>query len=316
MDWNRLRRRRVTPTKATGAYVSLDELIRIQFRVGDFSFLPKQPVTSILAGRYGSRLRGRGMNFEELRRYQPGDDIRTLDWKVTARTRNPYVRTYTEEKDRAVLLLVDQRINMFFGTKRQFKSVTAAELAAIGAWRSLAVGDRVGAIVFNDSEIVEIAPQQSEQTVMAILGAVTRMNHELSATSAVQPNGPMLNRVLESVRKMATHDLLVIAISDFYGAEPATDRCITTLTSHNDMLALLTYDPSRQHPVNQSLTLSDGTRKVELDLSEKANRARLAADFQREVEERTRFLRKLSAPVFMIFNDRDVVDQVRKILGG
>ena len=100
MDWSRIKRQRAAPSKAPGVYADLDELIRIQFQARDFSFKPRQPVTSILSGRYASRLRGRGLNFEELRRYLPGDDIRTMDWKVTARTRSPHVRVYTEERDR------------------------------------------------------------------------------------------------------------------------------------------------------------------------------------------------------------------------
>ena len=136
-------------------------------------------MSSILSGRYASRLRGRGLNFEEIRRYLPGDDIRTMDWKVTARTRSPHVRVYTEEKDRAVVLVIDQRINMFFGTRDKLKSVTAAELAALGAWRAVAVGDRVGAVIFNDTELVDVRPQRSQKTVMSILGTIIRMNHEL-----------------------------------------------------------------------------------------------------------------------------------------
>ena len=95
----------------------------------DFHFRPRQPVHSLLAGRHASRLRGRGLAFEELRPYLPGDDIRTMDWHVTARTGKPHVRVYTEEKDRPVLLVVDQRQNMFFGSKRAMKSVAAAEAA-------------------------------------------------------------------------------------------------------------------------------------------------------------------------------------------
>ena len=83
MDWTRIRRKTVRSDKPPGVYTNLDDLIRIQFKARDFSFLPHQPVTSILSGRYASRLRGRGLNFEELRRYIPGDDIRTMDWKVT-----------------------------------------------------------------------------------------------------------------------------------------------------------------------------------------------------------------------------------------
>ena len=80
----------------SGVYASLDQLMRLRYRASGFSFLPRQPIHSILAGRHASRLRGRGLNFEELRNYVPGDDIRTVDWKATARTRKPQVRGYTE----------------------------------------------------------------------------------------------------------------------------------------------------------------------------------------------------------------------------
>ena len=143
MDWTKIKRNTAGADKPSVVYANLDDLIRIQFKARNFSFLPRQPVSSILSGRYASRLRGRGLNFEELRRYLPGDDIRTIDWKVTARTRTPHVRVFTEEKDRSVLLIVDQRINMFFGTRDKLKSVTAAELSALGAWRAIHVGDRV-----------------------------------------------------------------------------------------------------------------------------------------------------------------------------
>ena len=87
---------------ALGVYADLNDLVRLRFHARGYSFLPRQPVHSVLAGRHGSRLRGRGLNFEEIRRYLPGDDIRIMDWRVTARTREPHVRVYTEERDRAV----------------------------------------------------------------------------------------------------------------------------------------------------------------------------------------------------------------------
>ena len=297
-------------------YANLDDLIRIQFKVGDFSFLPSQPVSSILSGRYASRLRGRGMNFEELRQYQTGDDIRNMDWKVTARTRSPHVRVYTEEKDRCVILLVDQRINMFFGTKEKMKSVTAAELAAVGAWRSIAVGDRVGAIIFNDTDLVEITPQRSQQTVMSILGNIVRMNHMLRADSEVQPNGSMINRALEAAQRLAPHDVLVILISDLFGVDKQTERLVTGLASHNDILALVAYDPVRKSPFKQSLIVSDGKLEIEVDLTKKSSRNKIIDDFQVEIDKATVFLRKLSAPLFMISNENDVTNQIRTLLGG
>ena len=139
-----------------GVYVDLDELIALDRRDRRVSFLPRQPVRSLLSGRYASRMRGRGLNFEEIRDYRSGDDVRSIDWKVTARLRKPHVRVFNEERDRQALLVVDQRLTMFFGSRLAMKSVTAAQAAAIGAWRILAVGDRVGGIVFNDRDIAEV----------------------------------------------------------------------------------------------------------------------------------------------------------------
>jgi uncharacterized protein (DUF58 family) len=260
-------------------------------------------------------LRGRGLNFEELRRYHPGDDIRTMDWKVTARTRSPHVRVYTEEKDRAVLLLVDQRQHMFFGSRTRLKSVTAAELAALAAWRALDVGDRIGAIVFNDTEMVEIKPQRSRQKVMEILGHVVRQNHAVSADSTVNPNPGQLNRVLEKARVLAPHDALVVLISDGLGVDDETQRFTAWLAEHNDVLALLVHDPSRIDPTGARLTVSDGTLQMDLDLTDPSVSRKMADDFRTEQENLTRSLRRLSAPLLMISNEEDVVAQVRRLLG-
>ena len=262
MDWTKIKRKSPKAAKTAGAYANLDDLIRMQFKVRDFSFLPRQPVTSVLAGRYASRLRGRGLNFEELRRYLPGDDIRTMDWKVTARARSPHVRVYTEEKDRSVLLVVDQRINMFFGTRNRMKSVTAAELAALGAWRALDVGDRVGAVVFNDTDAVVIRPQRSRNTVMSILAAVVRMNHGLNANTRVEPNAAMLNQALEKVLRLAPHDVLVVFISDFFGVNDESERMTSLIARHNDILGVLVHDPIRLNPPARSVPVTDGRDSV------------------------------------------------------
>jgi len=315
MDWTRIRRKTVGADKPPGVYANLDDLIRIQFKARDFSFLPQQPVSSVLSGRYASRLRGRGLNFEELRRYLPGDDVRTMDWKVTARTRSPHVRVYTEEKDRAVLLIVDQRINMFFGTRDKLKSVTTAELAALGAWRAVDVGDRVGAVIFNDTELIDIQPQRSQKTVMSILGAVVQMNHALRADTEVKPNASMLNRALERALQLAPHDVLLVMISDFFGVDEQTERLTARMAEHNDVLALLVHDPIRLRPASQSITVSDGSLQMEIDFADKRVREKLAGDYREEQEHITHFLNRLSAPLLLVSNEGDVVDQVRRLLG-
>ena len=315
MDWSRIKRKPTSSKATPGVYVYLDDLIRIQFSSRDFSFKPQQPVSSVLSGRYGSRLRGRGLDFSELRRYLPGDDIRTMDWKVTARTRSPHVRVYTEEKDRAVLLLVDQRQNMFFGTRDRLKSVTAAELAALGAWRALAVGDRIGAVVFNDTEVVEFRPRRSRQTVMQILGEVVRQNHALAADRTVESNPGQLNRVLEKARILAPHDVLVITISDGFGTDATTERLSAGLVEHNDLLALLVHDPLRLDPRGPRMTVSDGSLQIDLDLSDRKVSDAIAEDYRNDQEQMAHFLRRLSAPLLMISNRGDPVDQVRRLLG-
>src|SRR5215475_6243897 len=209
--------RPMTRSPAPGVYADLGELTRLQFKARGFSFLPRQPVQSLLAGRHASRLRGRGLNFDEIRRYLPGDDIRQIDWKATVRTRKTQTRVFTEERERSVLLLVDQRITMFFGSVRNMKSVTAAEAAALAAWRVVGEQDRVGALIFNDSKITEIRPQRSQVTVMRILHEVLEQNHALSVDSGMRSNGAMFNQALQRCERLTKHDCLVCIISDGFG---------------------------------------------------------------------------------------------------
>src|SRR5215468_1002179 len=151
-------------------------------------------------------MRGRGLNFEEIRDYRSGDDVRSIDWKVTARLQKPHIRVFNEERDRPALLVVDQRLAMFFGSQLAMKSVTAAQAAAIGAWRILGVGDRIGAVVFNDRDIVEVRPRRSRQTVLQILTAVATQNQALGVGRGIVSDPTMLNRALDRARRLALHD--------------------------------------------------------------------------------------------------------------
>ena len=315
MDWTKIRRKTVEAQKPAGAYTNLDDLIRIQFQARGFSLKPTQPVTSVLAGRYGSRLRGRGLNFEELRHYHAGYDIRTMDWKVTARTRSPYVRVYSEEKDRKVLLVVDQRITMFFGTRQRLKSVTAAELAALGAWRAVDVGDRVGAVVLNDEDIAMVRPQRSQATVMRILRSVVDMNHQLRADSGVKPSPGMLNEALRRAVQLCPHDVLVVLISDAEGVDAETERLTAALAARNDVIAFLVVDESRLDPGQERITLSDGEVQMEVDFSDRKLRDRVVDDARSQAEQMTHYLRRLSAPLLTVSNQGSTVSQVRQLLG-
>jgi uncharacterized protein (DUF58 family) len=315
MDWSKISRRKIASQQPRGVYAGLEDLVRIRFRARDFSFQPRQPVTSVLSGRYGSRLRGRGLDFEELRSYQPGDDVRTMDWRVTARTRSPHVRVFSEEKDRAVLLVVDQRLNMFFGTRNRLKSVTAAELAALGGWRALDSGDRIGGVLFNDERLIEFRPERSEKNLMAILHGLLGMNHALRADSRARTAPDMLNRALEKVLRLAPHDVLVVIVSDFFGVDARSEQLTARIAAHNDILGVLVHDPMRVEPAAELLRVGDGGREAEIDLRDARLRQRLVADYRAEQQRITHFLRRLSAPLLMISNQGDVVEQVRRLLG-
>ncbi len=302
--------------KLTGVYAYLDDLIRIQFQAQGFSFLPKQPINSLLSGRHASRLRGRGLNFEEIRRYLPGDDIRNMDWKVTARTQKAHTRVFTEERDRPVLLLVDQRLSMFFGSRKVMKSVTAAETAALGAWRVLDAGDRVGALVFDDSDITEIKPHRSQKRVMQILQAVTEMNHALRIDAGITSAPGMLNQVLKKTAFLAKHDYLVTIISDLNGADSETERWVSRIARHNDLIVCLIYDPlETQLPKGGKLVVSDGEFQLEVDTSSGKVQKDFSEIFNQKLQDTKEWLSKRGIPILPLNTSEDVASQVRRILG-
>jgi uncharacterized protein (DUF58 family) len=303
-------------TQTSGIYVQLDELVRLQHKASGFSFLPRQPVHSILSGQHASKLRGRGLNFEELRNYLPGDDTRNIDWKVTARTRTPYVRVYTEEKDRTVWLLVDQRVGMFFGSRQRMKSVVAAEVAAISAWRVLSVGDRVGALVFDDSEVSVIPPHRSRERVMQILKQVVKKNHALSAHPDLKPNAGKLNEALKQVSHLARHDCLVCLITDGDGVNSETRRHISRLSEHNDVLTALVYDPlEKDMPSAGRLRFANDVGQLEADTSNRKLRLAFQSEFEKKLERIQSASRRFSIPVLTLDTNNPVADQLRDAFG-
>jgi len=295
---------------------SVDALARLQARAVGFTFLPRQPVHGLLAGRHASRLRGRGLSFDEIRQYRPGDDIRNMDWKVTARTRAPHVRVYTEERDRPVLLVVDQRQSMFFGSRRCMKSVAAAEASAVAAWRVLDSGDRVGALVFNDSETVEIRPHRSRQRVMRILEAVVTMNHALDTANAGKSDSTRLNTVLRQARRVAKHDYLVIVITDGSGVDEDTLREAQLIAAHNDMIWVRIYDPlEAELPDVGNVVLRSGDAMLQVDTSDRRLRDGFRDAFAAQLDSAHSSALKAAIPHLPIHTAEEVATQVRRILG-
>lgn len=298
------------------AYIELADLLKLRYQAQGFSYLPRQPIHSLLSGSRASRLRGRGLNFEELRAYLPGDDIRNIDWKVTARTGKPHTRVYTEERDRPVLMLVDQRLNMFFGSRVSTKSATAAEAAAASAWRVLGVGDRPGALIFNDTRIELVRPHRSETRVLELLNSLVTFNCELTVDSTDKPNASQLNEALRRTAGMVSHDYLVVLISDLHGADQETAKLITRIAEHNDALVCFVYDPLEADlPSSGKLVVSDGDLQLQFDGTDADLRQQFARSFSDRFEQGRNLLLRRQVPVLPLQTSRPVIEQIREHLG-
>jgi len=279
------------------------------------SFLPRQPAGSVLSGRHASRLRGRGLNFEEMRNYLPGDDVRSIDWKATARTGTAHVRVFTEERDRPALLIVDQRMSMFFGSERNMKSVSAAEAAAISAFRILSVGDRVGGIVFDDERSVAVAPRRSRRSVFAFLEAISEANERLRADRAVAAKPGHLNSVLDRAARTARHDHLVIVYSDFDGIDDGTERRLRSLAAHNDVLLALVFDPQAERPFRpQRLVVGNVTAQAEVDFSSSTVREAVGGYTRERLARIRNWQKTIYLSVLPISAGRDTLEQLRELL--
>lgn len=310
-----------TPSRTRGVHVTLDDLIGLRHRARGFSFLPHHPVRSLLAGRYGSRLRGRGLNFEEIRRYRPGDDIRSIDWKVTARTGKPYTRVYSEEKDRPVMVVLDQRQSMFFGSRLNMKSVTGAELGALALWKAYLDGDRPGCLVFDDVESSFFAPRRSRQTVSRIftelVGYNTRLKDVAVSHENVKDAPTKLNTVLQQLTQHASHDWLYLVISDYQGFDQKSYQSIRELNRHNDIVLFLVHDPLALElpPSSTTLRFVGGDQRIEVDTGLRKIRELAPQVLRGRMEEMTKRLAALSVPLLPISCGEDTADQMARFIG-
>lgn len=297
-----------------GVCVTLDELMRLGGASQGITFRSRQPAHSVLGGRHASRLRGRGLDFEELRAYQPGDDIRAMDWRVTARARSPFVRVYREEKERPVTLVCDQRVGMFFGSVKDMKSVTAARAAAVVAHSVVRGGDKISAVVFGDERIQTFGPERSQHQVQRILGCIRDHNRQLLDT----PGASVVDRLddaLERVLRIVSQDHLIVLITDLVGAGERTKKLATELRRHNDLVLLWVHDPlEAELPDVGEVVLGDGAWQVQVDTAQPAVREKFAADVAARKQRAASFALHFDVPVLPLSTDRDVVAQLREQL--
>lgn len=273
---------------AVGAYVDLARLIGLRLAAGQLKLSRRSRALSALAGPNKANFRGRGIDFEEVRSYQPGDDIRTIDWRVTARTGSAHTKVFREERERPVLVVVDQRSSLFFGSRNCCKSVLAAELASLLAWSALANGDRVGGLVFNEHEHRELRPRRSRKTVLAILSELASFNGALPLELPGEEDS--LGTMLGNLRRVARPGSSVYLISDFQGAHtPGAREHLSRLAQHTEITALCCTDPIEQAlPPPGRYAVTDGSRRSELTTSDE----RLRARFEQQQASRNEALRQ------------------------
>lgn len=223
--------------------ISLQALIRLQADARALKLPSARPARARQAGLQHSSQRGRGMAFAEVRLYQPGDDIRSIDWRVTARRQAPHTKLYEEERERPVLLLCDLGPTLFFASTGAFKQVRCAQLAAILAWLSLAAGDQVGGIVFNGNALTVQRPARRKKSVLRLLDTLANQQR-ISADSAASET--TLDMALREARRVAHTGSRIFVISDFLNASENTTSLLGALARHNSVSALRVVDPLEQ----------------------------------------------------------------------
>lgn len=281
----------IAAAPAPGVHVDWRGLLALEFAARRVRWPPQNASPrSLLAGRHRSRVRGRGLDFIELRPYLPGDDTRAIDWRASARAGAAHVRVYAEERDRPTWLVVDQRISMFFARRGALASVVAAEAAAVWGWRALSGGDRVGGVVFGDDTLDDVAPQRGRRGVLHLLDRITARNHALHADTPVPAAPAQLDAALALLARHAPRSAVVAVFSNFDGLGDPTRERLLQLSRHNDLVLLPVWDDPATARTGVRLVVSDGHQQLRIDQGNRNVAGRLAA-IAAERMERLRGLR-------------------------
>jgi len=289
---------------SNGIDLSMQELLQYQSKSRLIDLVGKKNIQGKQSGNYLSRSKGRGMEFDEVRHYQTGDDVRAIDWRVTARTGKTHTKLFREEIERPVLVATDLSQNMHFGSKLLFKSVQGAHLAALVAWHAKSRGDRLGGLVFCDEQHIELKPRSRKAGVLHYLHALTTLNNQKkqnmkkAVAPSVDTNNAALNNEQSSepttlnpqglkntyfdencarLRHLAKPGSLVYLITDGYALRderncPNALRHLSYISQHCELVVCLISDPLEQvlpeSTLKLSVTITDGKDRQHLTLGD------------------------------------------------
>lgn len=281
-------------------------LVHTRRHVRLFNLTAIKKATSAISGLHDSRFRGRGMDYQESRAYQAGDDIRNMDWRVTARTGIAHTKLFQEERERPIYLLVDTNQSMRFATRGQFKSVLAAQIAAALGWSGVQQGDRVGIMTFGYGGIDILKATSGKRGMMAVIQQLVKADR----ATAEQVN---LDQALKQLRSILRPGSLVIIISDFYDLGEHCKKHLVQLRKHNDVLAVYVTDPFEQQappPALYGVHSDQGNRII--NVRQRTTRDQLA---QQQVHQQQKIVSNIihaGVPILPITTERDWVSQIRQ----
>jgi uncharacterized protein (DUF58 family) len=308
--------RRLDTLEPQGSQIQLEALLR--WRLAASQLPLRNRCATQQSGTRRSSLRGRGIDFDEVRLYQPGDDVRTIDWRVTARTSQTHTKVFREERERPVLLLVDLRANQFFGSQRCFKSVITAHAAALLAWAAVHEGDRIGAVILDDEGITDIRPRRSRHTLLQILRKMVavqlafnaRMEKRIDVTQS-----PSLFQALQQVRAVSRPGSCLIVLSDFHDWDEACLQALIPLVRHSQCFAVRTADALEQAmPAVGEVRLRFGSFTLAFDSNKRGWQERFTESQLSQQARWQKDWRRLQSASIDLMTTDDVLPALRRLL--
>lgn len=285
------------PDFRPGIDLTLNQLLETRVKPVIQWLAPESMVKTNRVGGFRSRFKGRGMDFDEVRMYQIGDDIRNIDWKVTARTGEAHTKLFKEERERPVFVILDQMPNMFFGTAKVFKSLIASHIAAQLMWNTLSNGDRFGALLFSQQAHFEMKPSGNRRNCMRLLSRIVEnYSRTLSSCFSMNKNKPeaetpeqlqknQLRDTLKRLRYLAKPGSVIHLISDFNQFDEACERQLSKLSQHADIHCILVSDPiESQLPPAGLYGISNGVQNGVLNTGQSQLRQNYALAFENKID--------------------------------
>lgn len=289
------------------AIADVATLVGMRFGTRELNFFPRLMARTALMGSHQSRSRGRGMDFEEVRQYQPGDDIRAIDWRVTARTNTPHTKLFREERERPVLIVSDLRPSMFFGSKA-LKSVVACQLSAALGWAGLNANDRVGGLIIGASSHAEIRPRRNHHAVLQFIHKLRDFSELLLTPAASQYH---MADILRDARRVALPGSTLFLVSDFHDMDRDCEQHLFELARHCDITLCQVCDPlEKALPPPALYQVSNGEQRFVLNSRD----GKLRRQFEQQFRDRQLKLRQLANQLRMGLLTFDTGEEILPVL--